>query len=129
MPISHSDLVLRRINIARELSKNYAFKEAAVLAKKIVLIESYNLDKTVELGDIIMVPVRSSHLKYVGYDVESKNLYIIFWNDWVYMYANFHPEQYLEMMNVAIYGGSIGTYFWDEIRRYYDYIYKFKTNV
>lgn len=60
--------------------------------------------------------VKSSNLKSVGYDKDSKTLQVEFHSGQVHEYANVPPNKHAEMMKAS----SIGGYFHTHIRNFHD---------
>ena len=65
-----------------------------------------------------MHPVTSSQIKSVGYDPESKELYIEFLNGTVYSYSNVPEKVYEEMITPTV---SVGKYFFANIKGVFGY--------
>lgn len=63
--------------------------------------------------NILMVPVISSQIKSIGYDSETRTLYIEFSSGVVYEYYDILPETYQAMLIPTM---SIGLYFRENIR-------------
>lgn len=66
------------------------------------------------------IPVESSDLKSVGYDLKNKRLEIEFLTFEVYQYKNVSPEHYITLMNPPE-KSSHGIFFNSHIRDRYDY--------
>ena len=66
------------------------------------------------------IPVESSDLKSVGYDLKNKRLEIEFLTFEVYQYKNVSPEHYITLMNPPE-KSSHGIFFSSHIRDRYDY--------
>lgn len=64
-----------------------------------------------------MYPVTSSQLSYIGYDEDTKELFITFKNGSTYRYENVPMHVFHELKHTK----SVGTYFSDSIKN----IYKF----
>lgn len=70
--------------------------------------------------NILMVPVTSSQIKSIGYDSETRTLYIEFSSGVVYEYYNVSPETYQAMLIPTM---SVGAYFRENIRNKPDQLY------
>lgn len=66
------------------------------------------------------IPVKSSNLKSVGYDLKNKQLEIEFLTLDIYQYKNVSPEHYIILMNPPE-KSSHGIFFHSHIRDRYDY--------
>ncbi len=66
------------------------------------------------------IPVKSSILKSVGYDLKNKRLEIEFLTFEVYQYKNVSPEHYITLMNPPE-KSSHGIFFHSHINYRYDY--------
>lgn len=76
-------------------------------------------------GTFLMVKVTSSQIRSIGYDSETKTLYVEFPNGTVYEYYNVPIEKYQAMLIPTV---SVGSYFIQNIKRDVAQLYS-KTNL
>jgi hypothetical protein len=64
-----------------------------------------------------MHPVKSSQISYIGYDEDSKELFVTFKNGSTYKYEDVPKNRYEQLMNCE----SIGKYFGEMIKNVYEF--------
>lgn len=63
-------------------------------------------------GEVIST---SSHIKQIGFNIRTKDLYVLFTNNSIYRYELVPDDTILAFLDAT----SYGTYFWNNIRGYY----------